>query len=214
MKYILLLLINLQLLIAQTSEVNKSMSLGTQNGIKASIENVDADYIESVWKKYVKEFGKIKENKKAGEFYILNAAVKSIRPEAMDLYASIMDNQIVVFFDLKNSFLNSKEHPTEFEAAQKLVQEFVYEVQREIIREELEEENSKLNKSQRGYDKLKKENTGYHKDIDEAKAKIKKAEQNIVDNEKEQVKAEAELKALHEIIQKIMERLDSVGKSK
>lgn len=214
MKYILLLLINLQLLHAQTSEVNQSMSLGTQNGIKVSLENADAKYIEKVWRKFSKDFGKVKENKKAGEYYITDASVKSIRPEAMDLYASVMDNQIVVFFDLKNSFLNSKDHPSEYAAAQKMVQEFAYEVQREKIREELEEENDKLKKSQRGYDKLKKENTGYHKDIDEAKAKIKKAEQNIVDNEKEQVNAEAELKALHEIIQKIMERLDSVGKSK
>ncbi len=214
MKYLLLLLINLQLLTAQTTEVNQSMSLGTQSGIKVNIQNTEAKYIEKVWKKFTKDFGKLKENKKAGEYYITDASVKSIRPEAMDLYARIMDNQMVVFFDLKNSFLDSMTNPTEYSAAQKIVQEFAYEVEREKFREELERENSKLNKSQRGFDKLKKENTGYRKEIDEAKAKIKKAEQNIIDNEKEQVKAEAELKALNTIIQKIKERLDSVGKSK
>ena len=161
MKYILLLVINLQILSAQTSEVNQSMSLGTQNGIKVSIENTDAKYIEKVWKKFSKDFGKVKENKKAGEYYITDASVKSIRPEALDLYASAMDNQIIVFFDLKNSFLNSKDNPSEYSAAQKMVQEFGYEVQREKIREELEEETSKLNKSQKGFDKLKKENLGY-----------------------------------------------------
>lgn len=214
MRYLIFFLILVKTLQGQSTEVSQPMSLGVQNGIKISIESTKADYIEKVWKKFTKEFGKLKENKKAGEFYITDASVKSIRPEAMDIYASIMDNQITVFFDLKNSFLSSATSPKEFEAANNLVTEFAFEVEREKVREELEEETDKLNKSKRNMEKLKKDHISYHKDIDEAKAKIKKAENNIANNEKEQVKAYAELKAQTGIVQKVQERLNMIGKSK
>ncbi|NOT36822.1 MAG: hypothetical protein HOP11_05550 [Saprospiraceae bacterium] len=214
MKYLILVSLLVQTLVAQSVEVKQAMSLGTQSGIKIEIGNTKAEFIEKVWKKFTKDFGKNKENKKAGEFYIVDASVKSIRPEALDIYASIMDNSIIVFFDLKNGFLSSESHPKEFESARNLVAEFGFEVEREIIRDELEEESDKLNKSRKHMEKLKRDNNSYRKDIEEAKAKIKKAESNIDSNEKEQVKADTEIKAQTAIVEKVQEKLDKVGKSK
>ncbi len=199
---------------AQSSEVNQSMSLGIQTGVHLSIAGADEKLIEKEWKKYTKEFGKLERNKKADEYFLSNVTIHSIRSESMDVYSKIRDNSIITFFDLKNGFLNSKDQTKEFPNALQFMTEFGYEVQREMIRQELDDENDKLKKSMRGMDKLKKDNVSYHQDIEEAKAKIKKAENNIEANEKEQVKAKAEIEAQVKVVEQVQKKLDSVGKSK
>ncbi|MEP7196758.1 MAG: hypothetical protein ABI851_09565 [Saprospiraceae bacterium] len=198
---------------AQTTEVNRQMSLGLHNGISVTMPIVEAKFIEKVWKRYTKDFGKVEKNKKASEIYILNAKINSIRTEGLDLYASIADNEILAFFDVKNGFLNSTEYPKEFEAASRFMTEFGYEVQREKIREELETETDNLKKYIRNLEKLKKDNINYHRNIEEAKAKIKKAEDNITSNEKEQIKSNAEIANQTTNVNNIQAKLNAVGKS-
>ncbi|MCC6815883.1 MAG: hypothetical protein IT267_05685 [Saprospiraceae bacterium] len=214
MKNILIFLLLTQTLIAQTSEVNQQMSLGPQSGIRSYFDGVNAKYIEKVWKKFSKDFGKLKENKKADEFYITNATIQVIRTEPLDLYARILNNEIVVFFDLKNGFLNSRTSPEQYKLAENLITEFNYEVQREVVRDELAKESELLAKFRKNMDKLKKDNNDYHKDIEVAKAKIKKAEDNIVTNLKDQQKTETEIINQTQVIDKVQIKLNSIGKSK
>ena len=50
---------------AQTQEVKQQMSLGIQNGISVNIPDADAKFIDKIWKKYTKDYGKLSKNKKA-----------------------------------------------------------------------------------------------------------------------------------------------------
>ncbi len=211
---ILVLFVFLNEINAQTLEVERQMSLGIQNGIQVSLPTFEDKYIEKVWKKYTKEFGKFEKNKKTDEILVVKAKIASIRGDEMDIYSSISDGQIISYFFIKSGFLNSKDHPKEFESAKNFMTEFGYEVQREKVREELDDENDKLKKSTRGLEKLKKENLSYHKDIEEAKAKIKKAEENIIENEKNQIKAQAEIETQTKVVAKVQDKLNSIGKSK
>ena len=55
---------------AQVQEKEALMSLGDQNALTIDIQNVDKKALESYYKGYFKEFGKVKFNRKANEYYI------------------------------------------------------------------------------------------------------------------------------------------------
>ncbi|MEO6190415.1 MAG: hypothetical protein ABIO44_08650 [Saprospiraceae bacterium] len=217
MKNILLIFlfsISSHIFFGQGSEVKRQMSLGVQSGILVDIPNVDEKFISKMWKKYCKDFGRLERNRKAEENYITDAKIISIRSDNMDVYSRIRDNEITVFFDIKDGFLNSADNPKEFDAALNFMTEFGYEVQREKVKEELEVESNKLKKSMKGLEKLKKDNNSYHKAIDEAKAKIRRAEDNIITNTKDQIKAEGEIQSQTKIVESVQNKLNNIGKSK
>ena len=92
--------------------------------------------------------------------------------------------------------------------------EFGFEVQREMVRQELDKEAELLKKINKNLEKLKKDNIAYHKDIEEAKLKIKKAEEYIVNNEKDQVRTKADVETQTKIVGEVQKKLDNIGKSK
>lgn len=216
----LLLCLNLLLFLsviafAQVDEINKQMSLGIQNGYRVSIPGASDKMIASVWKRYTKDYGKLKKNKKADEEYIEAAVVKSIYgSNPMDIYTSVEEGYITAFFDIKSGFLMSSKMPGEGNQAKAFMQEFAFEVQREMVRQELEKEEDVLKKGEKNLEKLKKENIGYHKDIEEAKEKIKKSEANIITNEKDQEQAKVEINNQRTKVKEVQIKLDNIGKSK
>ena len=54
-------------LLGQVAQAKKQMSLGIQNGFSISLPDTEDKFIEKQWKKYTKDYGKTKENKKADE---------------------------------------------------------------------------------------------------------------------------------------------------
>ena len=71
-----------------------------------------------------------------------------------------------------------------------------------------------LKKTNKQLEKLKKDHISYHKDIDEAKLRIKKAEENIINNEKDQVRTKAEIETQSKIVNEVQKKLDNIGKSR
>ena len=200
---------------AQVSEMARQMSLGVHNGFRVAIPGASPKLIGQVWKKYTKEYGKLKKNKKADEEYIEAAVIKSIfGSNPMDIYTSIEEGYITAFFDLKTGFLSSSSQPGESMAAKNFMQEFGYEVQREQTRQELSDQEDTLKKAEKNLDKLKKDHQGYHKDIDDAKERIKKAEANIVTNEKDQEQARQDIDTQKKKVEEVRIKLDNIGKSK
>ncbi len=198
---------------SQVRENNLAMSLGIQNGLSITIPDADEDLIDKVWKKYTKDYGKLAKNKKAKEEYIEKAEISSINgSNPMDIYVSTEDNSLTAFFDLKNGFLNSTDNPKEYKAAAEFLQEFSYEVQREKTRQELEDEQDRLKKLNKKMGDLLSDNKGYHKDIDEANAKIKKAEANIISNEKAQDLTKSEILNQTKKVEGVQQKLSKIGK--
>ena len=176
---------------AQTQEVKQQMSLGIQNGISVNIPDADA-----------KE-----------EEYIEAAVIQTINGKSpMNIYTTTEKNQIVAFFDNGTGFLNSKDYAKEFQSASEFMKEFGNEVTRELIRIELEKEEDILKKNNKEYEKLKKENIDLHKDIENYKQKIKKAEADIVTNDKDQERSKAAIEAQTKIVEIVQTKLNNVGK--
>lgn len=201
----------------EVSERETSMSLGKKIGFSIDIDGADDDITEDVWKKYIKDYGKSKRNKKAKEYYVVGARVPMIAGSSdVDLYIKF-DERVglttaTLWIDLGGSFVNFDEHPKEAQGAEEFLTEFYLAVKNKAITEEMKNQEKELNKMDKELRKLEKKNTGYHKDIEKAKEKIEKAEkdieQNLKDQEDQRIVIEQQKKAIEEII----ERLNNLGK--
>ncbi|MBK8954644.1 MAG: hypothetical protein IPM34_03680 [Saprospiraceae bacterium] len=213
LKLVLIVAFNHQTIIAQVEESKQSMSLGVQNGLTVQIPEAREDFIEDVLKKYLKNAGKLKKNKKAGEHFIMAANLTTLNNGSpLDLYVQIGDYRATMFFDLKTAFLNSKEHPDLYSKAKEFVQEFSFETQRAWTREQLEKEEDALKKLNKKLKDLVSDNASYHKDIEEAKAKIKKREEQISQNNKDQEGTKVQIETQTKTLESVQKKLEGIGK--
>jgi len=201
----------------EVSEHDMSMSLGKQMAFSIDIDGADEDMTEDVWKKYVKDFGKSKRNKKAKEYYMLGARVPMIAGASdIDLYMNFEERvghtTANLWIDTGGSFVNSDEHPKEARGAEDFLTEFYLEVKKKAISEEMKEQEKALKKLDKSLRKLEKKNTGYHDDIADAKEDIEKAEKNIEQNLKEQEDQRILIEQQKKVIEEIIERLNNLGK--
>ena len=197
---------------AQVSEQAKTMSHGTQNALILSLPDADDRMIEKLWKSYIKEYGKVKKNRKSKELYSNNAKIPSISGSTtVDIYATATDGQLIAYFDMGDAFLNSQAHGDSYKAAELFLTEFGHEVRREQIREEIKNEEKALKKLGSELSRLEKNKDGYHKDIERAKEKIAQAEASIEQNIIDQENKNTEIKLQEELVVKVQRKLEQVG---
>ena len=201
----------------EVTEHEMSMSLGKQTTFSVDIDGADEDMVEDVWKKYIKDYGKSKRNKKAKEYYVVGARVPMIGGASdIDLYVKFEERvghtTTNLWIDKGGSFVNSNEHPKEAQGAEDFLSEFYLEVKKKAISEEMKEQEKALKKMDKSLRKLEKKNTGYHNDIENAKEKIEKAEKNIEQNLKEQEDQRILIEQQKKVIEEIIERLNNLGK--
>ena len=201
----------------EVSEREISMSLGKKSCFCIDIDGADDDLTEDVWKKYIKDYGKSKRNKKAKEYYVTDARVPMIAGSSdVDLYIKF-DERVghttaSLWIDLGGSFVNLDDHPKEAQGAEEFLTEFYLAVKNKAITEEMKTQEKELNKMDKELRKLEKKNTGYHKDIEKAKEKIEKAEKNIEQNLKDQEDQRIIIEQQKKAIEEIIERLNNLGK--
>ncbi len=177
---------------AQVLESNKVMSKGQQSSLTIEIPGVSADYTESVYKEFIKDFkGKTKKDKKSNEWFSDDSKVASIANGApVDIYSKIesVGNKSVVnmWIDLGTGYINSGTYPREYEEAGKLLAKFAQSVHVKQAEDELALVEKDMKKLDGEMKKLKKDNEDYHKEIEKCNEKIKEAEKNIVKNEEDQ----------------------------
>lgn len=199
---------------SQIRENKIEMSQGIQPGLSISLPDAKSGYVEKIWKNYTKSYGKLTKVKKTDELKLEAVVIPSIYGEnLLDVYSLIEDNGITVFFGLKTGFIDASETPNEYEASKKFLQEFAYEVQRAQVSEELEKENEKLKKLAKKMTDLVTDHKDYHRDIEVAKEKIKKAEQNIINNEKEQDLTKVQITTQTKTVEMIQDKLGKIGKA-
>ena len=201
----------------EVSEREMSMSLGKKVGFSIDIDGADDKITEDVWKKYIKDYGKSKRNKKAKEYYAVGARVPMIAGASdVDLYIQF-DERVGMttanlWIDLGGSFVNFDEHPKEAQGAEEFLTEFYLAVKNKAITEEMKKQEKELKKMDKELRKLEKKNTGYHEDIEKAKEKIEKAEKNIEQNLKDQEDQRIVIEQQKKVIEEIIERLNNLGK--
>lgn len=194
-------------------EKTRTMSLGTQNALIVDIPDADDRLIIKKWKDYIGEYGKVKRDRKADEYYALEVKIPSISGAGtLDVYGWARDGQMITFFNTGNGFISSETHPTDYRNAVLFLTEFSYTIERHIVNEELEEQQDELDDLVKDLEKLERLNEDYKDNIEKAKEAIARAEDNIEQNIADQARKRKEIEKQEEVLEEVRSRLGNVGK--
>lgn len=212
-------ILTLPTVVAQNvSERKVSMSLGSQNAFVVDVEGADKKIVESVFKNTVKEYGKLQENKKARELFMMATKINRINGSSpIDLYAKFEEGKgmatAYVWIDLGGAFTSSREYQKQAEALKDFLQGYYYECRKVVVQNELKQEEKSLDKLEKELVRLKKQNDGYHMDIEKAKQKIAEAEKNIEQNIIDQANKTNEIEGQKKTVETVTTKLNSIGKN-
>lgn len=173
------------------TEVDRPMSFGTRPGFSVGFPNTDQKLVDEVWTDFVKNnfAGKLKKGKK-GEKSAGGLRSTNVSSNEFTLYSKLEKvgdgAQLDVWFDVGPYFLNRRDDATRTNDTKELLTRFYYDVRRAAVGQEVKAEEEKLKEMETKMKKLQRDNTTLNKDIETYKAKLKKAEADLVQNQKDQ----------------------------
>lgn len=157
---------------------------GKYNSLVVFIPDASLKHVCSEWKSKMKD-AKAKVSG-SSEMFADNALLTEISENMIDVYANFSEKdngiQMVVAFNLGGAYLNSKEHAPGFRKAQEMIQSFAVKMAKDAVTEKMETEKELLNKTQKSFDGLEKDNKNLASDIEKYKNRIAEAEKTIEDN--------------------------------
>jgi len=198
-------------------ERKTSMSLGPQNAFFVEIPGADKKLAEKVFYEFVKEYGKLKENGKAREHFMMATKIPVINGASpLDLYAKFEEGKAMattyVWIDLGGAFINSTDYKSQTMSVKQFLRDYFIEVRKKVVAEELKVEEKNLTNLEKDLKKLKEKNDDYHKDIEKAKQKIAEAEKNIEKNTLDQENKGKEIDSQKAVVETVSVKLNSLGK--
>ena len=214
--YTLLFAIFTVSLFGQVKETKHLMSFGHQDSYMIEHDGADEKMVYKFLEDHYKKYGKVKRNKKAGEWACEGCQIGVISSSPIDVYFKVKEGKDQTtsyhFFDDGVQFLTSENNAETHAAIESFLMNVFYEVKRMVIKEELEEEEKNLKDLEKEMGKLEKKNAGLHEDIADYKRKILEAEENIEKNLEEQADKKMEIQKQTQNVSEITKRLNSVGK--
>lgn len=173
------------------TEVDKPMSFGSRPGFSIGFPNTDPKLVDNVWPDFVKNNfgGKLKKGKK-GEKSAAGLRSTSVSANEFTLYSETEKvgdgTQLNVWFDLGPNFLSRRTDPARTNQTIDVLTRFYYDVRRASVGEEVKAEENNLKDLESKLKKLQRDNTNLTRDIENYKARLKKAEEDLVQNQKDQ----------------------------
>lgn len=215
----LIILVSMSQSISAQTAIEKriSMSLGPQNSFYVDIPGADKKLAEKTFYEFVKEYGKMKENGKAREHFLMATKIQVINGSSpVDMYAKFEEGKDMattyVWVDLGGAFVNSAEHASQAASLKQFMYDYFIAVRKKVVAEELKNEEKNLAGLEKDLRKLKDKNEDYRKDIEKARQKIVEAEKNIEKNNLEQENKVKEIGSQKEVVGKVTEKLNQLGK--
>ena len=205
---------------AQTESYTKdvSMSLGTLPAIVLDMAEISEKSASTYWSDYMKEYSKLKKNRKAGELFAEDTRVPLIRASEIDLFSKVedlqSDSRLYVWIDLGDAFLTAEQDAETFKNAKKFVDDFAVYAEKRHVEGLLDDAEKALKTQEKDLKGLGKDLESYEKAIEKAKEQIAKMERNIEENTISQQAKVDEIEGQKGLLKKIQDRLATVGKVK
>ena len=183
---VLVLLSTAAVLSAQqiVKETEKRMSFGNRPCFRIEFPNANTATLEEQWKDWAKRNHDAKLKKKGGELYATDLTAKKMGG-TYSVYSTIEKTTggaaLNVWFDLGESFLNSRDNPSLARDATTALEKFYYDIRRVTYDEEIQKEEEKLKQLEDQNKTMDKSALTLQKNIDGYKAKIQEAEAQIAD---------------------------------
>jgi flagellar biosynthesis GTPase FlhF len=197
-------------------ETDRTMSFGTRPCFRMEFANTDAGMVEDIWKDFAKKTynAKLKKDKKSGEFAATGLKAAGMGSDPFSIYSTVEKTgngaALTIWYDAGSYFLNRRDNASRTEEASRTLKSLYFDVRRAAIQKEIAAEENRLKEMENKQKKLAKENDKLHKDIEDYKAKIKKAEDDIVTNDRAQEANTADMENQRKNIENIRQRLSNV----
>jgi len=197
-------------------ESDRSMSFGSRPSFRMEFLNTDAGLVENQWKDFAKKtYGaKLKKDKKSGE--LAASALKSsmMGNDPFSIYSTVEKTgngvALTIWFDAGSYFLNRRDNSGRTEEVSRSLKTLYFDIRRAVIQKEIAVEEDRLKDMESKQKKLTKESEKLRKDIDDYNTKIRKAEEDIVTNEKTQETTVIDMENQRRNIETIRQRLSNV----
>ncbi|MCB9308779.1 MAG: hypothetical protein H6567_01810 [Lewinellaceae bacterium] len=199
-------------------ESKQTMSLGPQNGFFIEIEGADAKLAQDVLENSTKEYGKWKKNSKSKEYTMLGVKIPMINGSSpLDLYVKYDDGKEMattyLWVDMGGAFVNSMDHKSQTEGIRTFMTDYYNNVRKKVVEAEVKKEEKQQDKLEKELRKLEDKNKDLHDDIEKYKQKIAEAERNIEVNLENQKAKASEIEQQKMVVEKVVEKLNNIGKS-
>ena len=194
---------------------SKANSSGIHNAYSVEILNADKKIVDKAWKALMKSYkGKTKYNRKEAELGTSNAKVTELGSSVYKIKASIQQRggNVIVhsWYEGADGYVDT--HASSEDAGvNSLLQSFVVNVRKDMVKIELHGQEKELKQSESALSKLKRQNDGYHRDIEVAKRKIAEAEQRIIENDAAQEAAVVKIDGQRSLVEGVRQRLKRIN---
>ena len=186
---------------------------GTHNALTVKIPDINPAEAEEGFKSHMKAYNG-KRTSKEGSAFIDNADIKEMSDNTVDVYAKAVaagkDVNFSVAFDLGGIFLSSTTHKDKYLVAERIVKEFAVKMTREPLLEQLKNAQKSQSKIEGEQKSLEKDNINLNEDIQNYKAKIRTAEENLAKNKAEQDKKKLELETQKKVVIEVETKLKAM----
>ena len=206
-------------------EEDKNMSLGNKNAVYVDVEGANKKISEKAIQDILKQYGKVKKNKKAKEHYCEAIVIPSIGGgQPLDVFVKIdeLNNQTRLYMWVYdgNDFISSLNNEEALGGAESILKDYYVTARRGAIQLEVDYEEDQLKDREKELKKMESTNTSMHKDIAKWEKEIAERnqkiedmklaiEQNLVDQENKR----GEIEAQRGVITSTVDRMNSVQKN-
>ena len=174
----------------QVTEVSHPMSIGDQNAMVIELAEGTHEIFEQHWKRYSKDYGKVRKVKGTDELKIEFAQIEDVAgTDPINVYVRhlFVDSveHMYMWVEKADGFVSSADHPDAYEGCESILEDFAYQAEVELISEELRDQEKILTRLESDLGRLQRQNESYHKTILKSKTQISEAEMNIETNAKD-----------------------------
>lgn len=203
---------------SETYTKDVSMSLGNQPAFVLDMNEINEKDAANYWQDYMKEYGKIKKNRKADEYYSEGIDIPLVSDKKLDLYSKVEDlkgnSRLYVWIDNGGAFVSESTDPGTTNTAKTFLNDFAVYAEKLHVEELIKMEENQLKDLEKDLKGLEKDKEKFEKTIEKAKETIAENEKSIEENIVSQENKVTEIDDQKNYIIKIKERLAQVGKKK
>lgn len=191
---------------------------GPRHALIISLPGVREKMAEKVWKDYLGKFGgktrKVKEIKGSVTSDIEIYPIGGF--EKMNLYYQLesdkQNSTLTVWFELKGDMIRPAGEAKPYREAVQFMQQYGHQIVIAQVEEEADEEEKTLKGLEKEMEKLKRDQAGYYKDIEQARDRIARAEKQIEENTQAQEQSVQKIGLQQERLKAVQERLRALRK--
>lgn len=196
----------------KVQESNENIGDGRNTALVVYIREVQQKDVEKEWVNLMKKYKAKVSNKK--EIFADDAVMPMISMNTVDVYASVeqkdADVKLIVAFDLGGAFLNSKDHSSQFKAAEKMIYDFAVDMSKQAVQSTIAAEQKKLGDMEKKKGNLESDNSKMTKDNENYRQKIEDNEKSIKDNEAEIQNVSVEIETQSKLIEQLNDKFKAI----